>query len=92
MIFMFALYHSLLDNLQDLDGLELGMQISIYISPSPLNNVEDLMEMYFIKMDDMLVVTFIAYNSKVYMLHNEQGRKCGYKIGGRFKWVARGRH
>ena len=29
------------------------------------------MEMYFIKMDDMLVVTFIAYNPKVYMLHYE---------------------
>ena len=29
------------------------------------------MEMYFIKMDDMLVVTFIAYDPKVYTLHNE---------------------
>ena len=50
------------------------------------------MEMYFIKMDDMLVVTFIAFNPKVYMLHNELGRKCGYEIGGRFKWVAWGLH
>ena len=55
----------------NLGGKYLYVYIYIYISPSPLNNVEDLMEMQFIKMDDILVVTFIAYDPKVYMLHNE---------------------